>query len=81
LFSFYKKKGSRIQPGLLFGIFLSGVFGFRIFVEQFKENQSSFEEGMMLNMGQILSIPLVLLGLYLIYRALTGTNRQTPPND
>lgn len=76
LFLIYKKKGARSEPGLLFGIFLIGVFGFRIFVEQFKENQVGFEEELALNMGQILSIPLVIAGIYLVYRALTSTSEQ-----
>jgi prolipoprotein diacylglyceryltransferase len=40
------------------------IFLSRIFVEYTKENQEAFEEGMLLNMGQLLSIPFVLLGLY-----------------
>jgi len=38
-------------------------------VEFFKENQTYFEEGMILNMGQLLSLPLVLAGIYFIYNA------------
>ena len=34
------------------------------------KNQEAFENSMSLNMGQILSIPFVLFGLYLIYREL-----------
>ena len=52
------------------GWFFVLIFGFRIFVEYFKENQSGFEEGMFLNMGQILSIPLVLIGAFFIVRAI-----------
>jgi len=68
LFSIYKKRDGKFKDGLLFGIFLIWIFGFRIFVEYFKENQSAFEQGMILNMGQILSIPLVIFGLYLLFR-------------
>lgn len=69
LYLYYKKNYKTLPDGLLFGYFLSFVFGFRIFVEYFKENQESFENSMPLNMGQILSIPLVIFGLYLIKRA------------
>lgn len=75
LFSFviilfqYKKYDGKFKDGYLFGIFLILVFGFRIFVEFFKENQTYFEEGMILNMGQLLSIPLVIAGIYLLYNA------------
>ena len=68
LFSIYKRRDGKFKDGLLFGIFLIWIFGFRIFVEYFKENQSAFEQGMILNMGQILSIPLVIFGLYLLFR-------------
>jgi phosphatidylglycerol:prolipoprotein diacylglycerol transferase len=34
-----------------------------------KENQEAFEEGMKLNMGQWLSIPMVAFGLFLLFRA------------
>jgi prolipoprotein diacylglyceryltransferase len=36
----------------------------RIFIEYTKENQEAFENGMLFNMGQLLSVPFVLLGLY-----------------
>ena len=51
-------------------MFLVLVFTFRFFVEFFKENQSSFEAGMTLNMGQILSIPFVLIGFVFILRSM-----------
>jgi prolipoprotein diacylglyceryltransferase len=51
------------------GVFLTLLFGFRFFIEYYKEIQVSFEAGMDLNMGQWLSIPLVGLGLFLIIRA------------
>jgi prolipoprotein diacylglyceryltransferase len=52
----------------MLGLFLVLVFGLRFFVEFIKNNQSAFEETMALNMGQILSIPLVLGGLFLIFK-------------
>jgi len=57
------------RKGLLFGIFLVLVFTFRFFVEFVKENQSGFEAGMALNMGQILSIPFILAGLIFILKS------------
>jgi len=66
LFFQYKKKQENIRDGFLFGEFLIGIFGFRFFVEFIKENQSLFENSMSLNMGQILSIPLIILGIYLL---------------
>jgi prolipoprotein diacylglyceryl transferase len=72
LINIYKKYKANLPEGLIFGIFLIGIFGFRIIVEFYKENQSAFEAGMMLDMGQILSIPLVLAGIYFVYRAKKG---------
>lgn len=58
----------RLKPGFLFGIFFITLFGARFFLEFFKENQEAFEEGMRYNMGQLLSIPFVLVGLYFALR-------------
>lgn len=68
----YWRTNAREKQGLLFGVFLIGIFATRFFIEFVKENQESFEEGMNLNMGQILSIPFVIFGVYLIYRAITN---------
>ena len=61
---FYRTKPQRVGTGFFFGLCLFMIFLSRIFVEYTKENQEAFEEGMFLNMGQLLSIPFVLLGLY-----------------
>lgn len=68
----YWRKNAGERPGLIFGSFLIGIFGSRILIEFLKEDQEAFEAAMALNMGQILSIPFVLLGIFLIYRALTS---------
>jgi prolipoprotein diacylglyceryl transferase len=56
-------KKEKTQEGVMTGIFMIFVFTLRFFYEFLKENQSSFENGLALNMGQILSIPAVLFGL------------------
>lgn len=68
LYFTYTKTQKKLKQGFLFGLFLVLIFGFRFIVEFVKENQSAFEQGMSLNMGQILSIPFVLAGLYFIFR-------------
>lgn len=68
LYFIYQKKSAALKPGFLFGLFLILIFGFRFFIEFLKENQSAFESALPINMGQILSIPFVLLGLYFIFR-------------
>jgi len=65
----YLKRAAGTKPGFLLGLFLTLVFGFRFFIEYLKEIQVSFEQSMSLNMGQWLSIPLVAIGLFFIFRA------------
>lgn len=67
LWAMYQKNKDP-KPGLLFGIFLVILFGIRFFVEFYKENQEEFEAGMLFNMGQLLSIPFIIVGIYLIFR-------------
>jgi prolipoprotein diacylglyceryl transferase len=68
LLSLYFKLNAKFKNGLLTGIFLILIFGFRFFVEFFKEIQSMFEQSMFLNMGQLLSIPFVIIGIFLLIR-------------
>lgn len=64
------QKSSRIssREGALFGAGLGLVFLMRFVIEFLKENQVAFESNMPLNMGQLLSIPMVLLGAYFLFR-------------
>jgi len=78
LFFIYKKKYKQLNDGFIFGLFLILLFIFRIFVEFFKENQTGFEEGMAFNMGQLLSVPFVILGVILIVRSLKKIKSITP---
>jgi phosphatidylglycerol---prolipoprotein diacylglyceryl transferase len=64
----YLKTDIRFKEGKLFGWFMMLVFGFRFFIEFLKVDQSAFEANMTLNMGQWLSIPLVIVGLYFVLR-------------
>ena len=66
----YKKHKDLVGSGFYFGFCLATIFTFRFFVEFCKEVQVDFEEGMALDMGQILSIPFILIGAYLIYRGI-----------
>jgi prolipoprotein diacylglyceryltransferase len=65
----YWKKQAYRKSGLIFGVFLLGIFGTRFLLEFIKWNQSYFEEGMLLNMGQWLSLPFIIWGIYLVVRA------------
>ncbi len=66
----YWKKDCGNRPGLLFGTFLLGTFATRFFIEFIKNNQVAFEDSMVLNMGQLLSIPFAVLGVFLVIWAL-----------
>lgn len=66
----YKKGDAKPKPGLLFGLFLIFIFATRFVIEFIKEPQVGFEETMMLNMGQWLSVPFIIAGVYFIVKAL-----------
>ncbi len=65
---YYLKEKRQPSRGVLFGWFLILVFGVRILIEFLKEPQVTFEQSMVLNMGQILSIPLVITGIIILWR-------------
>lgn len=65
----YRKFRNKVGSGLFSGFTLFTIFTFRFFIEYIKEVQVDFENGMLINMGQILSIPLIIAGGYLIYRS------------
>jgi len=66
---YWAQKGKHYQ-GLLISLFLILVFTARFFIEFIKEDQAAFEAGMKLNMGQLLSIPFVLIGAWGLYKTL-----------
>jgi len=74
----YWKKDAYKTRGLIFGVFLIGIFLTRFCIEYIKNNQESFEEGWIFNMGQILSIPFILAGCWFVYKAFktSKTNKQ-----
>lgn len=70
-FILYRKTTFKnMGTGLYFGYCISTIFTFRFFVEFLKEVQVDFEHNMFLDMGQILSIPLIVIGLYFLYVSL-----------
>ncbi|WP_242927613.1 prolipoprotein diacylglyceryl transferase [Pontibacter vulgaris] len=68
LYWLWNKYKEALPKGLLFGIFVTALFTFRFLVEFLKENQEDFENTMALNMGQILSIPLILIGIGILVK-------------
>jgi len=70
LWGLYRAYGASLNRGVLFGLFLVGVFSSRIALEMFKAPQASFANILgPLSMGQWLSLPLVGLGLWLLFRS------------
>ncbi len=64
----YNKRLDKVYRGTFIGLFLVGCFGMRFLIEFIKEPQVEFEVNMALDMGQILSIPFILIGIgFLVY--------------
>lgn len=66
----YWKKDGGNYSGLITGVGFAGIFIARQIIEIVKNPQEAFEEDMLFNMGQWLSVPFVILGIFLIVRAL-----------
>lgn len=67
----YWKKLDKLPRGIFFGLFLIGCFGMRFIIEFIKEPQVGFEEGMVFNMGQLLSVPFIVAGIVILVYAFT----------
>lgn len=70
LWLYYKRDAGRKHPALLFGVGLVGIFLSRFLLEFIKNDQVAFEANMALNMGQLLSIPFVIVGIIFIIKGL-----------
>lgn len=68
--SFFKSSGKR------FGLFITLIFSFRFFIEIFKKEQSHLYEGI-LSMGQLLSIPLIVIGILFLIRTKKESRRKS----
>ena len=64
----YKYNLKKMYRGTFIGVFFVVLFGMRFLIEFIKEPQVGFEENMVLNMGQLLSIPFILIGIgFIVY--------------
>ena len=70
----YKKMPQRVGTGFYFGLCLAYIFTFRFFIEYFKEVQEAFEQGLPFDMGQILSVPFIIIGIYYMIKGWKKTN-------
>ncbi len=66
LWMYYKRNLGDKRPGLMFGTFLIIIFGSRIGIEFLKNVQVAFENNMVFDMGQWLSVPFVIVGIVMI---------------
>lgn len=70
----YWKFNAQRRPGLIFGVFFTILFSARFVIEYVKNVQETWELGMIesigINMGQLLSVPFIIVGIYLIVRSL-----------
>lgn len=73
LFMFWKKEAWK-KPGLIFGVFLVLVFTARFFIEFVKLGQTDRDYTWAINTGQMLSIPFVMAGVYLVWKAKNKAN-------
>lgn len=78
-FYLWKAKRHLIREGFITGVFMVLLFSFRFLIEFLKNNQEGFEESMFLNMGQVLSIPVILIGMMILF--LSARNRSLRMND
>ena len=76
LFWLWKRKKESSPNGQIFGWFLVILFGMRFIYEFLKKNQVPFEDNMSLNMGQILSIPLFIAGIFVLVRSYRNTKTE-----
>lgn len=66
---FYRSGKKEVGKGFFFGLCLTMIFTFRFFIEYTKDIQETFEQGMLFNMGQLLSVPLIALGIFCMVKA------------
>jgi phosphatidylglycerol:prolipoprotein diacylglycerol transferase len=76
LFLVWKSGKVQNQKGFLFGLGLTLIFTQRFLMEFLKENQAAFEENLILNMGQILSLPFILMGILIMLGSLRNLERK-----
>ena len=62
----YYKRSDKVYKGWIFGVFLIVLFGMRFLIEFIKNDQVDFENGMMFNMGQLLSVPFIVAGIIIL---------------
>lgn len=77
----YKTQREKLKNGFFFGLVLILIFTARFIIEFVKENQVGFEDGMTFNMGQLLSLPYIFVGIGFVIYGLWRTKRLSTQQD
>jgi prolipoprotein diacylglyceryl transferase len=78
---YFQKDAGRKMPGMMIGVMLLWLFTARFLIEFIKLPQEAFEENMVLNMGQILSLPFMAAGVALIVWSVINHRKNPDPAD
>jgi prolipoprotein diacylglyceryl transferase len=81
LLLFYRRMRLKIKDGLIFGLFLVGIFTTRFLVEFVKVKQAAYSTDAWLSTGQILSLPFIAAGIVLILMALINSGKKASPEN
>lgn len=81
LYWYYGRKKGKTPTGFIFGVFLILLFAARFLIEYVKEPQVEFEKTMALNMGQWLSVPFIVAGVFFIVYSYLKPNIYVPGHD
>ena len=76
----YKGRRMRAGSGFFLGLSILLIFSARFLIEFLKERQADFESNLPLDMGQILSIPFIAIGLFLVIRSVRKSFQNHPPD-
>ena len=78
---YYGRDEGRRHAGLMFGVGLIGIFFTRFLLEFVKVDQEAFEAGMLLNMGQLLSVPFIIASAVVILGSFKGWFKLVVPTE
>lgn len=79
LYALWYKKAEKLREGVISGLFFICIFGSRFLVEFIKQPLSSMIDESFLQTGQYLSIPFILLGVYLFFYSRLSTKTAIQP--
>jgi len=74
LTALYKFSKINKKKGMLLGVFLIMTFTARFIIEVFKQKQAAYGNELMMNTGQMLSIPFFCVGVFLVFYAIKNSN-------